>query len=222
MRAGSAEETLRKVVTAYEGSRQTISQFGAVPKDANGYDIKFSEKGQAALNVDANDKVMPVLKSVMLKHGLTDKNAGFVSEFVDGLIDAGMIPKPADPNETWKTMAPDTFKGSDQERIEEGKRAQMEGLTYVNRLAEAKALDKDMLQEAQMLTATPAGLRLLKFMQASTVQRSVNTGGEGGGGDVTQANLDTRRQDPRNRYGDAKYDPAFAAETQRLYKLAKG
>lgn len=56
-------------------------------------------------------------------------------------------------------------------------------------------------------------------MQAGGLRPAV--GGQPAGA-VTDADLKARTADPRNNIGSATYDPAYAAETDRLYRQRYG
>lgn len=217
-----AAETLDRLMPLYSGLRSEIAGRGAVPQKADAYTLNFSDPARAVLNLQADDKVLPLLRNAMHKHGITDKQSGFVSDLVDSIVEAGLIPKPQDPNELWKAMAPANFKGDDTARIAEGQKAHKEATTYIDGLAKQQSWDKDMTTELQLLTGSAAGLRVIKQLMAGGVQRSAVTGGQGGQGAITKADLASRRQDPRNQYGNPKYDPAFAQQTQQMYKDFSG
>lgn len=214
-----ANETLAKLVPIYAGLRTELANRGAVPKEPGAYDIKFSETAAPILNIQNDDKVLPILKQAMHKHGITDRQSGFVSDLVDGLISSGLVPKPQDPNEMWKAMAPENFKGSDIEKIAEGQKRMREAQAAIDGLKGRPGWDDAMLTELQLLTGSSAGLKIIQAFQGAGVIKSVAVGGAGGGASgVSKADLDARRHDPRNQYGNPKYDPAFAAETEAMYK----
>lgn len=213
-----ANETLTKLLPAFTGLRNELGERGAVPKDAKEYNFAFSDTAKPLLNIKDDDKVLPILKGAMHKFGITDKQAGFVPALIDGFIEAGIVPKPEDPNVMWKNMAPQGFKGSDIEAIAAGQTAMREAQAYVDSFKGREGWDADMLEDMALLTSTPAGLRILKQMQKGGIVKSVDPGGRGDGKGVDKAAVDARRQDPRNKYGDPKYDPAFAQETERMYK----
>ena len=50
----------------------------------------------------------------------------------------------------------------------------------------------------------------------------VGTGGQGGNTGVTDEHLHARLRDPRYFTNNPAYDPAFAAETERLNKQRRG
>jgi hypothetical protein len=213
-----AGETLSKLVPVYAGLRQELSTRGAVPKEANAYEIKFSDKATPVLNIQQDDKVMPILKQAMHKHGITDKQSGFVADLVDGLIDSGLMPKAQDPNELWKAMAPPEFKGSDIEKIAEGQKLMKEANTFIDNLKATAGFDDGMVGELKLLTGSPEGMRALKWIMKQGVQQSAQPGGQGSPGMPTKEEIQKRREDPRNQYGHSKYDPAFAKETEDMYR----
>lgn len=218
MRGASADETTSNVWKAYDGARQQIAQWGAVPKDPT-YDIKFDDSIAPMFSKEGLDKVMPVLSKSMHMHGITDKQAPFVGTLVKNLVDAGIIDKPTDPNEQWKAMAGKDFRGSDQERIAAGQKMMADAGTFVKSFENVDGWTPEAISELNLLTATPAGVRALQLLQKGGVQKSVNAGGGGtGGGQVTKESLAARRNDPRNQYNNPKYDPDFAQETERQYK----
>lgn len=213
-----ANETLTKLLPAFTGLRTELGERGAVPKDWKDYNFAFSDTAKPLLNIKDDDKVLPIVKGAMHKFGITDKQAGFVPALIDGFIEAGIVPKPEDPNVMWKNMAPAGFKGSDIEAIAAGQTAMREGQAYVDSFKGREGWDAEMIEDMTLLTATPAGLRIIKQMQKGGIQKGPDTGGKGDGKGVDKAALDARRQDPRNQHGNAKYDPAFAQETERMYK----
>lgn len=213
-----AAETLDRLLPVYTGLRNELANRGAVPKDAGGYELKFSDTASPLLNLQNDDKVVPILKAAMHKHGITDKQSGFVSDLVDGIIGAGLIPKPVNPNELWKEMAGASFRGSDIEKIAEGQKLAREAQSFIDGLKGQQGWDEGMVNELSLLNGSAAGLRIIKQFMGSGVVKSATPGGAGAGGAVTKAEIDARRQDPRNSWGTAKYDPKFAEETETMYK----
>jgi len=216
----TAEASFAELYKAYDGARKTISTMGTPPADAKDYAFEFSDKAKPVLNLQPDDKVLPIVRAAAKEFNLTDRQAGFVPKIVDGLIEAGLIAAPQDPNEMWKSMAPEAFKGSDVERIAAGQAAVREAQGLIEGMTKQGWTD-GMRNEALLLTGTADGLKIIKSLQSAGVIKSVQPAGDGAGqGGVTADQLAARRQDPRNKYGDPKYDPAFAQETERLYKAA--
>ena len=217
----TAEESVAEVFKAYTGARDAIAKHGAAPKDAAGYELKFSEKAAPILNLQADDKVLPILQGAMHKHGITTNQAGFVSDLVDGLIDAGIVQAPQKPEDIWKSLAGD-FKGDDAAKTAEGQRLMADAQAFIDARVKSGAWTEEMKADAVLLTGSPHGLKILRELQAAGTTKSVVPGGGGGQGGVTADQLNSRTADPRNTYGNPQYDPAFAKETQRLYKQTYG
>lgn len=221
LRGKTADETLAKMLPAFSGLRDELSQKGAAPKDFNGYQINFSDKAKPILNMKDDDPVLPILKQAMHKHGITDKQTGFVADLMDGLIDKGLIGQREDPNKTWMSMAPDGFKGSDLEKVEAGKKAMNEAETFVKQLKGQQGWSDQMVEEMVMLTGSAAGLGIINLLKASGIARTTQPGGMASGG-VTKESIAERQKDPRNQYGNPKFDQAFAQETQNMFKQLHG
>jgi hypothetical protein len=135
---------------------------------------------------------------------------------------AGVIEKPVDVNEQWKAMAGESFRGTDEQRIQAGQAAMAEAAAFVKSFENREGWTPETIAELNLLTSSPAGVKALKLLQKGGVQQSVNTGGDGNNGAITKETLAQRRADPRNQYGNAKYDPNYAMETERQYKAFYG
>jgi hypothetical protein len=222
MRGTTADETLGNVFKAYDGARTEMAKWGAVPKDAGGYKVEFDGDIAPMFSKEGLEKVTPALTKAMHAHGITDKQVPFVNTLVKELMGAGVIEKPVDVNEQWKAMAGESFRGTDEQRIQAGQAAMAEAAAFVKSFENREGWTPETIAELNLLTSSPAGVKALKLLQKGGVQQSVNTGGDGNNGAITKETLAQRRADPRNQYGNAKYDPNYAMETERQYKAFYG
>lgn len=80
-------------------------------------------------------------------------------------------------------------------------------------------VDPVYLPVASYLMNTEGGIRMLARFREMTGRSGMPASQPGtAGGLPTEADLSARSRDPRNIPGDAKFDPAFRAETDRMFK----
>jgi hypothetical protein len=213
----SADETLSKLLPFHKQLREEISNRGAVPKEAK-YELNFSDRAKPFIDSEGQEKVLPILSKAMHKHGITDKQSAFVSDLIEGFVDSGIIAPPKDPNTMFAELVGADFRGSSEDKVKEGQRLNREAIALVENLKAQGTWSQDALAELRTLTASKGGIEALRQLSKAGMQDGPKPGGDPGGGAITKETLKTRRADPRNQYGNPKYDRAFAEETDRQYK----
>jgi len=93
--------------------------------------------------------------------------------------------------------------------------------------ARAPAADKEAVGKALDFVLAELGDRANGHVAIEFLRGQIGSGaqpgaGGGTGGGYSRADLQKRKSDPRSDRMDAKYDPAFVEETQRLYKEVVG
>lgn len=96
LKGGNAEETINKLLTAYNGARKTLAQKGqgdgkggTVPENPDGYEIKAEgddDKIAAELNSEASKPIVDSFRKAAHKHGISaEQFAGLMKEGMAGL-----------------------------------------------------------------------------------------------------------------------------------------
>lgn len=214
----SDRETAEKLYKDWQGQHEKLSSLGTIPKDADGYELKLSEDAQKLFPIGDDDKLVPLVKEVALKHGLNTDMIGAFSDFVDGAIAAGIVEKPASMDDVHRAAAPADFSGSDAERIAAGQKRMDSMEAQIDGMVAAQGLTKEEAAEAKLLLTTSPGLSMLqKFLNAG-VQSSVNPGGQDSDKQSARAEAMKNLQSPKATPGDPSYDPAYAKQWDDRYK----
>lgn len=213
----SDKETIDRLFQAYDGARTELARRpGSVPKDASAYELKLSEEAASVLKLADDDKAVGALKELAHKHGLTDRQfGGMFAEFVDTMLQTGIVPKPRSGEEILAELAPADFKGPDDQKVAAGEARYNAAKAWVTGLG---LKDEAAVNELLGTITTPGGLAAIEHIMRANVQASVSAGGGTPAGGITKAQLDARVADPRNYHASPQYDAAFAAETQRLFR----
>ena len=213
------KHTIDKLLGAYSGAREAIGKFGSVPKEAGEYNFEFSDAAKPFVGQGEDvDAAMGVIRNALHANGITDKQTGVVNSMLEGFAEAGVLQAPVDPNETLKSLAPADFKGSDAEAIQAAEQRIGDAETWIDKHAEKHKLGDEFATELKVLTATPAGMAALDHFRNVLGHQGTGGGGGGGGKEVTAKTLEARTADPRNQFGTAEYDDAFATETMRMHQ----
>jgi hypothetical protein len=214
---GSDQETIDKMAKALNGFRQAQADRGEAPKDANGYE--WTPDGAVKDYAEAaQDQVFDSFKGIAHKHGLTTKQFnGVVNDFLNNLIDGGLVDAPFNPDAEKALLAPDIKDPAERDRTVQA--LITENVAYVKTLEQQQAIDKPT---ADWLLSQADRAAMHKLVGVIKAAKGGETGPALGGqqsGALTKADLDARQADPRNEYGHPKYDRAFAQETTRLWAV---
>lgn len=204
-------ETLDKLAKAYSGAREAISKFGAVPDAPEKYAFTPAEAVAPYLPNVAEDPVFKAAQAAAHKHGLGDKQfAGFVNEFMGGLVNGQMLDEPFSAEKERAIVAGDVADPA--ERAKAADKAATDTIAYIDALAAQGKIAKETADWAKGRTDRGHFIRFVGALRSAAP--SVELGGAGAPAGITREDLQKRQADPRQ-----KTDPAFQAETNRLYQL---
>ncbi len=220
-KGGNDVETIDKLYGAAKGMRDQIATRGTIPKEAKGYDIKFSDKASPYLSPADDDKVLGTIRDLALKHQFTDKQMPFFGDFVDALIDSGAIQKPMSGEQVLTELAGPEFKGTPDEAKTAGQQRLTKAQAWIDGLTDKKGFTQGERDQLAAVATTLDGVSVIEKFMKGGMQVTANPGGRGAG-QVSEADLNARVADPRNNWGTPQYDPAYAAETQRLFQQVHG
>jgi hypothetical protein len=217
----SDRETVEKLFTAYKPARDEIAKFGEMgklPKDADGYAFEPSDKLKPFLPDFANDPVLKLAREAAHKAGIRDKQFGpFVSGILEAMIDGEMVTPAIDLAKEKAALLPEEARGLDQA----GQNTAIDKRVRDNHarieIWKSQGLPAESATALAAMLDTAAANHAVEFF-AKQMRTAQPTPGGGQTDGVTHESVKARQQDPRNRVGNAKYDPAFAAETNRMYQ----
>lgn len=208
-------ETLDKLFGAYKGARDEMAKGKpAAPDKPEAYELKFGEDTAKQFPIADDDPALQVLKQTAHEAGFTQDQFEVLGKFVDQLVDKGLIEKPYDADAVMKSLAPEGFKGTEDQKLTRGAERVSQLDSWIK--ADTRFTDQER-QELRLLTTSKEGVKALEKIRAGSVTTTVVPGGQAQGG-VSQATLDARVADPRNDALDPKYDEAFALETREMFK----
>ncbi|MGL4397635.1 MAG: hypothetical protein ACRCS9_13930 [Hyphomicrobium sp.] len=219
LRGASDKETIDKMFGAYSGLRTDMAQRGSVPKDSDGYTIEVSEDLQKVFGDLSKDRGVGIFKTLALKHGLTDKQAaGFFQDYHAEALSAGLV-KTVDLAAEAKKLAGNAGNGKTPEALKAEAAQRWEtSIDWLDGLVAAKTLTAEQAAIAKSIGETADGVLFLEAMAGMSRERGLGTGGQGGGQQLTKADLDQRNNDPRNQPFSGKFDQKFHDETTELWK----
>lgn len=210
------EQTLDKIYGAYKGARDELAKGKpAAPGKPDEYKLTIGEQAAKQFPIAEDDPALGVLRQTAHEAGLTQEQFGVFGKFVDMLVDKGLVEKPYDSDAVMKSLAPEGFKGSDDQKLARG----AERITALDSWMKADTRFTDMERnELRLLTTSKEGVSALEKMRGGSVTQSINPGGGQPPGGASKATVDARVADPRNNFMDPKYDEAFALETREMFK----
>lgn len=210
------EQTLDKLFGAYKGARDELAKGRPeAPKRPDEYKLTIGEQASKQFPIADDDPALAVLRETAHEAGLSQEQFGVFGKFVDMLVDKGLVEKPYDSDAVMKSLAPEGFKGTDDQKLAKGAEriSSLEGWIK----ADTRFSDQER-NELRLLTTSKEGVAVLEKMRSGSVTQTVNPGGGEPAGGVSKATLDARVADPRNNFMDAKYNEAFAIETREMFK----
>jgi hypothetical protein len=210
------EQTLDKLFGAYKGARDELAKGKpAAPEKPEEYKLEIGEDAAKQFPIAEDDPALGVLRQTAHEAGLTQEQFGVFGKFVDMLVDKGLVEKPYDSDAVMKSLVPEGFKGTDEQKLARGAQRVSELDSWIK--ADTRFSDQER-NELRLLTTSKEGVAALEKIRAGSVTQSVNPGGGQPAGGVSKATLDARVADPRNNFMDPKYDEAFALETREMFK----
>ena len=221
--------TIDNLAKAVNDRRAADEKLGKVPDKPDGYTLPeklpdgFSPQVAQLLAQLPGDPVYAAIQKVF--HKVQMREPVFqevVPAIFQELVEGELMEEMIDPVAERKLMVPDALQNaSAKEQGEAVDTLLNDNRGWLQSLGGDgdKALDADAVKALENgLLDTAAGNRAIAGLR-SLIPASTNpvTGGQGGGGGVTKEHLKKRAADPRN-----KTDPAFSAETDRLYQEFHG
>lgn len=216
-----AKETIEKMMTSLAGYRERDARRGEVPDKPDGYEFRPSEAVAPYLGDMANDPMFGEARALAHKHGISKTQfQGFLDGVFSKMIADGLVEAPYSAEAERAALAPEATDPKERATRAEGMAREALGFVDALRGQGLDAASADWLT-SQMDRAGPirAMLFIAGKMQAGGLRPAV--GGQPAGA-VTDADLKARTADPRNNIGSPTYDPAYAAETDRLYRQHYG
>lgn len=211
--------TIDKLLGAYNGARTEIAKGRPAIPDAKEYQLNWSDKVKSLGVIPADDPAVAAFSQIAHEHGFTQQQMDAIPKLFDQLVDKGLIEKPFDSAALLTSLAPPDFKGSPEERQARGGQRLQATENWIKQLdVKAHGIDDSMKQELRLLTTSEPGVRLVEKFMNGGMNVSVSPGGGHQQQAVTKADLEARVADPRNKFMDPKFDPAFAEQTQKMFK----
>lgn len=218
----TAEETLAETFKAYHGARQALAERGEAPKTAGDYKFEPSDKAKPYANgIDAHDFWNKNVKESFHKHGLTSKQAnGVLNDFIENLAGNGLLPPPFDADAEIARLAPGVM---DKAQAGQAAQAKIQGAIDLLKTWREQGLPQDAhdWMSAQMDRAA-----MVEFVHFAAGKRSAETrpatSPAPSAAQVTEADLDARMKDPRQRASSPQFDARFAAETDAMFRKFYG
>jgi hypothetical protein len=217
----SERETIDKLFGAYKPAREAIGKFGELgelPADPTAYKFEPSEALKPYSEHLATDPAFKMVQDAAHKAGIRDKQfAPFISGVMEAMIEGGLVEPPVDVAKERAALVPADAANLD----DAGKAAAVDKRVRTNHALidvwKGRGLDEDAATALSSMLDSAAANRAIEFFAAQLKTEQPALGG-GHAGAVTEASLEARTRDPRNRHGSPQYDAAFAAETTRQFQ----
>lgn len=207
------------------GNAQTLAEKFKPAEKVDDYKFEPSDKIKPFVGDLAKDPVFGVAREMFLKAGVPAAMFGpVVGGLYEALADKGMLPKPYNPVGEVKAFLGDEAAHMNEEQLQARITPIVDAANgWVDGLVASKVLDKTTANELHALADTASGLRALVALQNHfKTGDALKPGGEQGSPGVTRADLAARQRDPRNDVNSPRFDKAFQAETERLYRQVIG
>lgn len=223
LRGETPEQALEKVFAAYSGAREEMGKRGKAVDKPDDYAVEFSEDVLAVVGDPAQDETLAVARNMAHKHGLTQEQfSGFVQDFHAELLAQGKLGGVDVKAEAAKLAGDAAARMSEQDVLNAAAAAWTDATTYIDGLVADKTLTADQANVLRGLAETADGILALKALRGQMREVGVQTGGTGAGQALTKADLDRRMADPRNQALAPEFDPAFAQQTDEMFKQFYG
>lgn len=213
-------ETAEKLWAAYKGARDTIAKAGEVPKAVDGYVFKPSDKVAPYTEGLDQDPFFGSMRELALKHKMpAPLFQAYFGDLMEKMVDQGLVAEAFSPEKERRALAPDVTdpkaRAVEADRIIRENSARLEAWSKSGRMPADIAAD--LLSRMNFASTN----KLVDYIADLRSERRPALGG-GPAGDVTEQDLDKRIADPRNDTRSPRYEPAYAAETDRLFRKLYG
>ncbi|MCA0425328.1 MAG: hypothetical protein LCH61_18760 [Proteobacteria bacterium] len=213
----SDQETIDKLFKSYGGLRAKLSTQGQAPESPDGYEIKFEGDLAPYTEKLSADPVFADIRKAFHAAGVPKASGEKVVALVmQSLQTGGLLEKPFNADAEMAALAPDISDAAERKaavhRMVSENQALLDGFRK-------SGMPEAAYNAALELQDRAGGVQLVQWMKGQgKAPGPLAGGGAPGGGPVTREQLQARRADPRDDYTSTKFDPAFAAETVRLYQ----
>lgn len=223
LRGASDKDTIDRLWANASGLRDDMAKRGAVPDKADGYKLTLSDDLMKVYGDPSKDKSTKIFQTLAHKHKLTETQAaGLYADWHQELI-AQDVYKPLDVTAEAKKMVGDGAAVLSPDQLKERAGAiWTEAMTMVDGLLEQKKLTPAEAVMARALGESADGISLLRAFGRLSREQGLQPGGQGGPVQMTREELDRRNNDPRANPLSQQYDPAFAAQTEAMFRARYG
>jgi hypothetical protein len=225
LKADKPEDFVAKLQEDWKQQHQKLSGLPQPAKAIEEYAFKPSDKVAPFVGDLAKDPVFSVAQKAALAAGLpVDAFQKFVGKFYDDMADGGLLTKPLDVKaEALKFLGKTDAQVDEETALKELAPIAEPLFGLIDKVCADHKLSPEAKAAAYALMDTADGMTFVKALVDAAKTPGIQPGGQGGGANgVTRAQLIERQQDPRNKFGSSQWDPAFKAETDRLYKEFSG
>lgn len=221
LRGASAEETLHKLFPSWKGLRDAQASAGAVPEKPDAYAVpELSDEAKKYFPDLEKDEVFQIVRRVSHKHGITDKRFGPLwGELLEDLGKSGLIQPVVDPAEEAKKL------GGGQEAARQSQLANSFVERQKSMLAQNSpgALDKELIDELDMIAGTANGIRLINWFQSKMGEKGVTIDDPADTGAAwTPEKVKAAMRDERYFTDSPKYDPAYRKRVDDANRALSG
>jgi hypothetical protein len=221
LKGKSERDIVEGLLKENKGYRDAGAKYVPPPTDPAGYDWKFSDKVTPYTTDLKDDKLFGEIGKIALKNGLNaPQAAGFVNDVFETFLDLNLLDKPVDTAAELAKLIPANARNLPPAEQDAARQARVAtNLAYVDGLVR-EGFNSDA---AAAIKAELAGFPELHDLVEHVRNGGVKPALNGNAAPVaTGDDLRARQADPRNQFGNPKYEAAFAAETTRLYQAVYG
>lgn len=211
--------TLGNVLKAYTGAREALAKHGEVPKAAAEYKIEASEKLAPYVAGLETDPFWQTTRELALKHGLpAAKFQGLFGDLMAAMVDGQLVAEPFSAEAERALLVPDVT--DPKARAAAADRITRENIATVEAWAE-QGMPPDVVAQLTATMDRASTNRLVQWIREGRGEQAPALAGSVSGS-KSEAELDARIADPRNKVGGPQYDRSYAAETDRMFKAFYG
>ncbi len=222
---GNDRETIDKLHKAVSGFRTQQGEAGAVPEKPEGYSFEPSDKLKPYVADFDKDPVYGAVRGIAHKIGMPDKMfKAFVPAILEHFVDGDLVAAPVDPKAMLRDLAPQSLaNATDAEKETAGGKRVQDNIAWIDGAKANKAMPEAVADFfAASAAGDPRAHAAIEWLRGSASEPAPALGGGAGGSGMSESALETRLNDPRNVPGSPQYEPAFARETDDLYKKHYG